>query len=256
MNFIICDDKRDVVETISEALVKIIRENEIEANIALKCTKPDDVMEYIKNPNEGIDVYILDVALCDELNGFDLAKAVRDVDPLSYVMFITGHIELSTMPVKYNIKPFEYLIKPVKFKEFEGCIKRLEKDYKKSLDFLNMNMQKTILVSSGYKEYNVLVKDILFIESSAQKLIIHMRNSVLECYGSLTDMEAMLKDNKNTFYRAHKSFIVNMNHISILDLANQQLVMNNEEIVCISRKKKKEFKELFKAFTGESRAIK
>jgi DNA-binding LytR/AlgR family response regulator len=70
----------------------------------------------------------------------------------------------------------------------------------------------SILIKDGESIRKILVDDIYFISKQKNKILIFLKNDIVESYGSLYNINAILT-NRAEFIRTHKSFIVNMNKI-------------------------------------------
>lgn len=250
LNFVICEDQKQVLETMEKGLEKIINLNEIEGRIVLTADNPQDIIKYSRNSKKGMDVYILDINLETKQDGLAVARKIRKEDPLAYIIFITGHIEHTLMTFRMRIKPFDYMVKPINYHEYEGLIKKVEQDYKRTVKFLKKKEKDIIIVKSGYKQYNLDIENIVYVESKAQKLIIRTKKRIIECYGSLAKFFKKLDNKCDYFYRAHKSFIVNVKEVESIDFPNQTMKMTNSEVCLLSRKKKKDFKLVIKETMG------
>ncbi len=58
--------------------------------------------------------------------------------------------------------------------------------------------------------YKILLKDIIYVESSSRKIIIHTAACDYTVYSKLDEIESNFNNN---FLRIHKSYLVNMNAI-------------------------------------------
>ncbi|WP_257791172.1 LytTR family DNA-binding domain-containing protein [Paenilisteria weihenstephanensis] len=74
----------------------------------------------------------------------------------------------------------------------------------------------------------------------AHKVILHGRNRQIEFYGKLKDMESKLDDR---FYRTHRAFLVNKDHILEVDTNKNLVHMINGEKCMVSTRKIKGLKK-------------
>ena len=93
LNFIICDDNQNALNKIAKMLDSIFMSNNIEANIVLKSTEPEEVLNFANSHK--VDVFLLDIQLKANMSGIDLAKKIRENSKDSYIIFTTGHLEYS-----------------------------------------------------------------------------------------------------------------------------------------------------------------
>lgn len=245
INFIICDDQRSVVKLINESLNNIIKNNKLEASIVLKTTKPDDVLEYArenKPENSNVNAYILDIDLNASKNGLQIAKKVREDDPVSYILFVTAHLEYGMLTFKYKLRVFDYLLKPLDYNDFRKTILAIDDDYKKLISTLDSNMKNFVNIISGYKEYKVPVNEIVFIESKGAKAIIHTTNNLIETYTSLKVFDKKLNEHTGKFYRVHKTYLVNVERIRNINFSEMCVELDTGDKCILSRSNKVKFK--------------
>ena len=159
---------------------------------------------------------ILDVEM-PGMDGIQCARAIQDRAPLTVIVFATGHEQY--MGDAFEVYAFDYLLKPFKV---ERALK--------TLDLIRMLLsaqqeQKVISRSAPVKpapERLMLrhkegltfidLDDILLVQREDRTTVIHTGEG--ERYitsDSLSELEERLPP--DTFFRSHKSYIVNINHI-------------------------------------------
>lgn len=87
-------------------------------------------------------------------------------------------------------------------------------------------------------------KDILYLDSDRHEIKIHMKDEIVVITESLSQCEEKLKT--VGFVRIHKSFLVNMYHISRLE--KDSLLLSNQERLYISRYRYPEVKLQFENY--------
>ncbi|MGI6685916.1 MAG: LytR/AlgR family response regulator transcription factor [Bacillota bacterium] len=222
---------------------KFIKENRLEARVSLCTTTPEDVLDYAKVHFNQMNVYILDINLNCETNGLTLGREIRDKDPQAYLIYLTAYIELSMMVFKYKLKAFDFLVKPVSYPELSCCLQALVEDYARISNLPISSEQNSITIKSNYLENKIYLEDIIYIESFGPKLVLHTVNGHLEFYGSLKEMEKKLHEMSDTFYRSHKSFLINTKFIKEINLKEQVVIMSNGDKCLVSRNKKESLKK-------------
>ena len=239
LNFILCDDAEKIVKDIRQFLEYIFQKNEIKAQITLASTNPYDVLNHMDLLTEKSNVYILDMDFKDvEINGLQLAQRIRSKDPHGYIIYITGHPELSMLTFKYKLKVFDYLVKPVSFKELLECIKALYKDYQMTKEC--SEIAESISIKSGARQFTIQPDQIVYLEALGQKVILHTVDNTIEYYGALKDMEDKLGP---SFYRCHKSYLINKKHIKEINFKDKYVLMSTGDHCLISRNYKNGLKE-------------
>jgi two-component system, LytTR family, response regulator AgrA len=243
LNFVIADDKEESLRSTSGYIEKLLNSNIVEGRIMCCTKKPEDVLKYSMEFQDEINVYILDINFDCELNGLGIARSIREREPYAYIIFLTAYLQHSMLIFKYRLKAFDFLIKPIEYLDLEECIIALQRDFISISEHGIPSLKKRISIKSGYQDHQLVADEIIYIESFGPKLIIHMTHGQIESYCTLKELENMLQKISDVFFRSHKSYIINLDHIKKIDVQNQEVIMSNGEICLISRPQKKHFKE-------------
>ena len=91
---------------------------------------------------------------------------------------------------------------------------------------------------------NVNIEDIMYIEVFRTELDVHCKNGILICTGSLVETYGVLPTRQ--FYRSHRSFIVNLQHV--VQINRYQFTMSNGDKVTIAKNRYTEAKAAFDDF--------
>ncbi len=94
--------------------------------------------------------------------------------------------------------------------------------------------RRSIIVKQAGVSYNIRIEDLLYVESSNKKVILHTRASTIEYSGRMGMFEAI-----QPFFRCHRCYIVNMKHVASYS-ANTIALINGGEIL-MSRRRYPEF---------------
>lgn len=124
LNFALCDDNINILDRLDKMLESIFMNNNIEANVVLKTTDANELIEFIDSSNT--NVLILDIELNSKISGIDLAKKIREKNKSIYIIFSTGHLEYALLA--YKVKTFDYLPKPLTLERLTDTILRLVND--------------------------------------------------------------------------------------------------------------------------------
>ncbi len=243
INFVIADDQEEPLRSTESYLEKLLKNNNIDGRIVCCTKKPEVVLGYSKENYDKINVYILDINFESEINGLAIARTIREKEPFAYIIFLTAYIQHSMLIFKYRLKVFDFLVKPISYYDLEECIVALQQDFNNLSERELPSLKKSIALKSGYREHQIPINQIIYVESFGPKLIIHMTDGQIESYGTLKDVETMLVRLTDIFVRSHKSYIVNKEYIKSIDTQNQEIIMLNGERCLISRQQKRYFKE-------------
>jgi DNA-binding NtrC family response regulator len=116
---LVVDDEADFLETIVNRLLK----RKIEAK---GVPSGEAALALMKENN--FDVILLDIKMPGGMDGIEVLREIKKIQPLTEVIFLTGHASLETSIEGMKSGGFDYLIKPVKFEELlEKLIAAFEK---------------------------------------------------------------------------------------------------------------------------------
>lgn len=90
---------------------------------------------------------------------------------------------------------------------------------------------------------SVPTDDIYYIESNNRKIIVHMRDEVIECYGKIGELELELKEG---FFRIHKGYLVNMKYVEGYN--RTEVRVKNGNILLLSKYKYQDFAKAYQKF--------
>lgn len=231
LDFVLCDDNSNVLMKLEKMLESLFINKKFDAQIVLSTTQPEELINYIRNHT--INVVILDIDLKSKVSGLDLANMIRKRDKNVYIIFTTGHLEYGLMAYKY--KTFDYLPKPITMERLEDTLIRLFEDVSGSYSkFVRLDNNKTIIKEDS----------IQYIQKDGMKVIFHTDTRDYETYSSFRKILPQLP---NQFVQCHKSYIVNLQKITDVNVANNIIFLdNNQNAKCyIGPKYKNQFMEVF-----------
>lgn len=235
-NCLIVDDneiERDAIEMhlkkIPSLNIVAVCSNGIEASKILSTTSIDIVYSDIDMP---------------ELSGMDLLKSLKN-QPL--FIFITSFSEYAAE--SFNLDALDFIVKPATFERiFKATNKAIEYiELRKQVNKLpveNLNIDpKTDDDYFFFRETKGITKlkynDVIYIESMGDfsKLFTRIDKHIILV--SLKNLEKQLPS--KIFYRVHKQYIININHI--VTLTNHEVHLENNFLVPISAANRQELME-------------
>lgn len=180
------------------------------------------------------DIVFLDIQM-EGINGIDTAKKLRERQGDAIIIFVTGLKEYVFDAL--DLYAFHYLLKPLDEKKFAEALE------KAIAEVIKKNERKWLFIKT--KNLTLDQSDILYIESKAKKVEIHTLgiNKPIEIYASMDELEKQLSE---SFYRCHRSYIVNMSHISQYD--NESITVLSGEKAYLTKKKYGEFVKAYMWF--------
>ncbi|MFZ7110752.1 MAG: response regulator [Desulfatiglandales bacterium] len=104
----VVDDEEDFLET----LVNRLKKRDIDA---VGCLSGEEALEAMKK--RLFDVIILDIKMPGGMDGIEVLREMKRVQPLAEVILLTGHASVETSIEGMKLGAFDYLLKPVKLEE-------------------------------------------------------------------------------------------------------------------------------------------
>ncbi len=233
-NVIIADDMQSMLEEIGYEIVD---------NVIVY----EQAVEVLKNKQ--VDLVLIDIILASDKTGIDLGKHIRDHYDIPFI-FVTSNSDRATVENAKTVRPNGYLVKPFEqqdlYTSIEIALSNFEQSRKKRLSFQegeeeaaegfssNSILKDSIFVKKQHLYYRIYFDDIRFIKADNVYLEVNTADKKFLVRSPLKDYLEKLPPNK--FYRAHKSYIVNVDHI---DAINTRDILVNNTLIPIS----KDFKE-------------
>lgn len=186
--------------------------------------------ELLENYSKDFDIVLLDIQL-GEINGMDTARKIRILDNKVEIVFITSLIEYALEG--YEVRAYRYLVKPVKYENLKGNIINCIKE----VDIKN----KYIIVKEQGNQIKLDVNEITYIEVQKENITIHTLTKTYKTKGTMSNFEKDIDCSR--FFRCHKSFLVNLDHVK--SIKQYVAILETSEEVPVSRYRFKETKEKF-----------
>lgn len=192
----IVDDEPLAIEIIESYLHRLT-----DFEISAKCTSAIEAFELLAKLNT--DLIFLDIQM-PELTGLEFLRSVKNPPK---VIFTTAYRKYAVDGFDLNV--VDYLLKPVSFERF---LKAIDKYYKSAeQDFRVISNggkedEEYIYVKENKKAVKILFKNILYIESMKDYVVIHTDEKKVVSKIPISRLESQLPQNK--FLRIHKSYIV------------------------------------------------
>lgn len=219
----ICDDEKNVTNTIAEKISE--RGNEYEINCF-------DSGEKLLEASADYHILFLDIEMAG-IDGIQTAFKLREKKYDGLIIFLTSHTEF--MPDAFKVNAFRFLSKPIDDEKFNEAFMAAEKD------ILNTAH---ILITAKNKSIYMKLTDIVYLEAYGDGTYIYDKN------GNTYDTDCTLKYWKETigtehFFQVHKSYIVSLLHISHISKDGTIMLNGYSKELSISRRNYVAFKNAF-----------
>ena len=173
-----------------------------------------------------VDLIFLDIKM-DELTGIQLLESLENKP---YVIVTTAYSEYALKGYELNVT--DYLLKPFTIERFIQAVEKISTQIDNKTD----NTRDFFFVKSDYRIEKVFYDNILFIEGMRDYRNIQIENRKILTLQTFGDLEKKLP--KSLFCRVHKSFIVPLNKI---DLIERNRIKIKDKLIPISETYKANF---------------
>lgn len=152
-----------------------------------------------------VDLLFLDIEM-PEMSGLELLSNLTNPPK---IIIVSAYEQYALKGYEFDV--VDYLLKPVSFDRFLKSVNRvhtlLQPQAKADSDY--------IFVKSDKQLKKILFKDILFVESLENYVIIQTISSKEVVYTTLKQLYGSLP--KSLFQQTHRSYIVNIDRVSAID---------------------------------------
>lgn len=231
-NVIIADDMQSMLEEIGYEIVDNV----------IVYEQAEEVLK-----TQQIDLVLIDIILASDKTGIDLGKHIRENYDIPFI-FVTSNSDRATVENAKTVKPNGYLVKPFEQQDLYTSIEIALANFtygtgannqenplsQEDVPMSNSVLKDSIFVKKQHLYYRIQFGDIQFIKADNVYLEVNTVDKKFLVRSPLKDYLEKLP--KTKFYRAHKSYIVNVDHI---DAINSKDIMINNNLIPIS----KDFKE-------------
>lgn len=221
----ICDDNEEDIWYLHLLVQKWVQCTGHTAQIQTFSTAESFLFQY--SENKMFDILLLDIEMGD-MNGIELAKAVRLQQDSVQIVFITGFPDF--MAEGYEVAALHYLIKPVQEDKLYQVLDRAVQNLQKN--------ERNILFSVSGEILRVPVGEILCVEAFAHTTMVTTVQRRFEVSVGISKMEKQLGSG---FVRCHRSYLAGLQHIKritktsvVLD-TNQELPLSKSHYAAVNQ---------------------
>lgn len=183
------------------------------------CASALEASEYIQKGQ--IDLLFLDINM-PYLSGLEFLDSL-DRPPMA--IFTTAYSEHALEG--YRLQIVDYLLKPITFQRFYQASLKAQQLYALTSATKQQTPADTFLYirqEDGFQK--ISWADILYIEGMQNYAKLHFKNQVLVIHQTMISLEETLP--KEKFFRIHKSFLVNIDHID--SIAGGRMSINGKQL--------------------------
>ncbi|MDC0231305.1 LytTR family DNA-binding domain-containing protein [Aureispira] len=205
MNVIIVDDEplaQEVLETYISKFPAL--------TLISKCNNAIEALEVLDN--NSVDLIFLDIQM-PQISGIDFLKTLA-TPPL--VIFTTAFSEYAIDGFELNV--VDYLLKPISLERFAKAVNKAIKQLQENTENIGNRTETTadyIFVKADKKLIKLHFNDIFYIEGLKDYVILHTPQKRIVTLQTMKSLEIKLPP--DIFMRIHRSYIVNLSKISIVE---------------------------------------
>lgn len=190
-----------------------------------------DLKKDLPQPSKS-NIFILDLEIDGVKNaGLEFGKLIRARDQLASLIFITIHDEFLYRTYKYRVSALDFIAK-----DYDNIYTELRKDIQQVQMQLQSNNSQRPFV---YRDYSNTIKidfmNINYFESNSTNshsaILNTANNQQRQLNYNLRDIEKL----DDRFFRAHRSYLVNLRQIDHVDTRNGIIYFCNGETCPVSK---------------------
>jgi two-component system LytT family response regulator len=248
INTIIIDDEQNARENLKLILADFCED----VNVVAEAGSAKDARNVIAEHNP--DLLFLDINMPNE-DGFELLESIKDKN--FSVIFITAHNQFALKALKAGA--VDYLEKPIDIEDLQAAVSKINVKESTGIDFnmiisvlsdyKNERKSETIAVPtlSGYEILKA--EDIVHLEADESYTRIFLADGT-KCISSMTIARYEKVLDTNTFFRVHKSHIINTkHHLKEFNRHDGNMaIMDTGDVIPVARRKLSGFISAIKTF--------
>lgn len=234
MRFAICDDEKIFRNEVKKTLDTYSKDRRVDV-LYDEFSNGHDLLASKNN----YDIIFMDYQM-DSIDGLETAKKLREKNNKTDIIFLTSYPQI--VFDTFQVNTFRFLVKPIDYEKLSTALD----DFRKQ-----QNTDDYIVIKIDELSKRIPTKDIIYAEASDKYCYIRTTEDNLLYKKTLSELEALLT--KETFFRCHRSYIVNFRHI--ISHTNTDILFDNNERALISKVKASGFKKEFLDYIKRNNSI-
>lgn len=210
--------------------------NDLGYDSTLPATNYRDAIEMITN--EKPDLIMLDIQLDGEQDGIHLAEKINNDFEIPFI-FLTSSADKKTIERAKKVSPPAYLIKPFNKEDLYSAIEICLYNFSKETNPMELTdsykSNDSVFIKDGYYFHKIKTQDIYYLESDHVYVNVYTSLKKICVRASLN--EYIGNFDKNIFFRPHRSYAVNLDHIETI---NSEFIIIKGDKIPITKQKRDE----------------
>ncbi|MCD7036196.1 LytTR family DNA-binding domain-containing protein [Metabacillus sp. GX 13764] len=216
ISIVIVDDNNDSIEILQYFISQLQ-----DFKILAVCSNGEELIESVMR--EKPDLILADINM-PKKNGIQAIEECRQFQPQLNFIFITGYDDYAVDA--FNLSAVDYIVKPVEKSRLYLALEKAKSVIRRKGSYPAEQIsavteeakEKRLPIKFNGSLFYIPLKDIIYIEKSIKKSLIHTSERTYESYENISDLVNMLDE---SFYQTHRSYIVNLSKISHITPRNE-----------------------------------
>lgn len=167
-----------------------------------------------------LNIVFLDIQMKD-INGMEVARKIRENNQELTLVFITAFVEYALDG--YSVNALDYILKPISQEKINSILNRYIDQTPTESTYILVDYQQTQL--------KLNLDDLLYLEAAKHQTIINLEQESLRVNLPFSHIATLVDER---FIRTHRSYMVNLSHIT--QLSKQSVRLTNNETIPISKR--------------------
>lgn len=176
------------------------------------------------------DLLVLDIEMGD-VSGMELAQTLRKRGEEVPILFITGYEQY--MAQGYEVSAIHYLLKPVNKEKLFSVLNKLRQ---------TKRTEPRLLFPIEDGKLAVCASDIWYVEAAGHQCELASADRRFRLRQSISEAAQLLEGRKE-IVRCHRSYLVNLQHVSAI--VKSEVIMDDNTRIPLSRSAQKRVNEAF-----------
>ncbi|MCM1261382.1 MAG: LytTR family DNA-binding domain-containing protein [Butyrivibrio sp.] len=231
MRIAVCDDDEAQRLLLQKYTKEWAHENKL--SVEMKLFADGESFWFAWEDDSDYDLLIFDIEM-RRLSGMELAANIRNNNEDIQILFVTGYD--SYMAQGFEVAALHYLLKPLQKEKFFAVLDKFNKNRMKS------EKEEKLLFRSVYGPLSLPVSKIWYIEARSHQCILYTEDESHILCVAIGELATSLCSRRE-FVRSHRSYIVNMQHVSAI--VKPELILDDKRRIPVSRSAEKDVNRTF-----------
>lgn len=232
----LCEDNPAQLKHYTEIVQRYILINDFDMQVQLATASPRELLKQLQVEAPQYALLFLDIEFpAEDMTGLEAAIAVRQQLGFAEIVFVTTHSEMALLTFERKVEPMDFIVKDLGREQVDQKLREnIDYGYQRYTTYLE-NTENLFRYTIGGRTFNLPMGDVYFVTTveTPHKVSVHAANQLVEFPGYLKDIADQYPD----LYRVDKSYLVNLDNVSGLDIENRRLLFPNGDQTDVATRK-------------------